>query len=317
MTGLRHPRTMAILVLCLAVLSSAGFAVARERSHTDDRRDGPTIGILGASVSAGFGMFLGGTEDDGPGMVGVRLADVVSAAAPPGAVVSDWSTWLFFRNPVTIGPQAVERLAERSPDVVLAIDFLFWFAYGATDLEGAPIVEERQRHALFERGLELLETFEAPMVVGDLPDMRGADPRMLAERQIPDPPTLARLNARLRQWAATRESVALLPLETIRRTQLAAAPEVVKRRLQSDRLHPTFEGLVAILAAAAPTLEMLRVVVPSMLDSDEPHLVAERLAERILDADAPRDGPPETDDGTTTPPIAEAEPNVPVGSSAP
>lgn len=259
------------------------FLVAGAAASPSSDPPSRTVGILGASLSAGFGMHVDGSGGDGPAIVGVRLADLVLALAPRDTVVSDWSTSMFFRSPSSIGPRAVERLAEISPDVILAIDFLFWFAYGEVDAEGAAIRDEAQRERLFESGLALLDAFEAPIVVGDLPDMRGASRRMLSERQVPAPATIARLNARLREWAASRELVTVLPLESIRRRELAASPDEQRRRLQPDRLHPTFEGLVAILAEAAPTLETLLVVVPDSLTAGEPGAVARSLAERVLE----------------------------------
>jgi len=68
----------------------------------------------------------------------------------------------------------VRRALEAEPTAVLAVDFLFWFAYGekpesrrAEDLEGA---------------LKLLEKFDVPVVVGTLPNMKESVGKMLRFR---------------------------------------------------------------------------------------------------------------------------------------
>ena len=51
--------------------------------------------------------------------------------------------------------------------LIVAIDFLFWFGYGAgKDAEG--------RMASLEQGLDLLEGLMGPILLGDLPDVRHA-----------------------------------------------------------------------------------------------------------------------------------------------
>jgi hypothetical protein len=138
----------------------------------------------------------------------------------------------------------------------VAVDFLFWFGYGTINAEGKPLASEDERLALLERGLELLEDFECPIVVGDFPDMSDSIGLMLLESQVPEEATLERLNARLRAWAAERKNVAVLPLahgvETLRSGEaftlgkLSYPEQSTERLLQSDHLHPTLEGLVLI-----------------------------------------------------------------------
>ena len=284
-----------VLVQLFAIVVALGGHAGETAACVDDVATAPvatapgatapeaqTVGILGASVSAGYGMFIVGPGGDGPGIVAVRLSDAIRPLAPVGSTISDWSTSMFFRDPVSIGKDAVERLAEQSPDVVLAIDFLFWFGYGAVDAQGRPIEDDRQRDELFEAGLSLLRRFEVPIIVGDLPDMRGASRRILSLRQIPEAETLARLNARLRQWAAEHDSVAVVSLEEIRRAELAGPARQTRRRMQADGLHPTFTGLMAILAAAASPLEASGVVRQGTLTAEPPELVADRLTAALL-----------------------------------
>ena len=258
-----------------------------------------TLGIVGASASAGFGAFVQRSGTEGPPVQGVDLADLVSTLAPPGTVVSDWSTSMLFHDPCTIAPRALERLLGQRPDAILAIDFLFWFAYGLRDAQGEVIVDERQRDALFEHGLSLLEDLETPMILGDLPDMRTASDLVLSPRQVPRPETLARLNARLRQWAETRPTVRLVSLEAMRRRWLGSAPDGgIPRQLQPDRLHPTFEGLVEVLHACRPALRSFAPTLPladalDALEAVPTEELATLLAARIAEGESAGDaGPP-------------------------
>ena len=282
-------RVASLVVLAVAtttpIVSSAGAADPREPEPW-------TLGIVGASASAGFGTFIERTGTEGPALQSVDLADLVSTLAPPGTVVSDWSTSMLFHDPCRIAPRALERLLGQRPDAILAIDFLFWFAYGLRDAQGEVIVDERQRDALFEHGLSLLEDLEIPMILGDLPDMRTASGLVLSPRQVPRPETLARLNARLRQWAETRPTVRLVSLESMRRRWLGSTPDGrVPRQLQPDRLHPTFEGLVEVLHACRPAMRSFTPTVPlaDALDAVPTEELAALLAARIAGAEAPSD----------------------------
>jgi hypothetical protein len=298
-------------------LASAGAALPREPEPW-------TLGIVGASASAGFGAFVQRSGTEGPPLQGVDLADLVSTLAPPGTVVSDWSTSMLFHDPCTIAPRALERLLGQRPDAILAIDFLFWFAYGLRDAQGEVIVDERQRDALFEHGLSLLEDLEIPMILGDLPDMRSASDLVLSPRQVPRPETLARLNARLRQWAETRPTVRLVSLEAMRRRWLGAAPDGgIPRQLQRDRLHPTFEGLVEVLHASRPALRSFAPTVPlaEALDAMPTEELAALLAARIAEGESASDadaassnasGATELETSSTTEPDASSSPDGPI-----
>lgn len=265
-------------------------------------RTRPCIAIIGASASAGFGAFVEGPGGDGPGIIDVRLRDLLEAVAEPCPVTfSDWSTAMFFRDPIDVGREAVDRAIAVEPAAVLAIDYLFWFAYGSHDAEGRPIREESQREALFELGLANLDRVPAPILVGDLPNAKGASTRILSERQIPAPETLAKLNARLEAFVAERPRIRVLRLsEEMRRAkELDAArpppavggdgtpaPPIRRSRLQRDRMHPTFDGLVEI--ARASLLAMRDVPAMEALASEVDDVGLEdlrsRIHSRILDA---------------------------------
>src|SRR5690606_34245487 len=78
--------------------------------------------------------------------------------------------------------------------------------------DGVRVEVPKERLALQAKGLALLERLSCPLIVGDYPDMTGADRRMLHEMQIPDRDTLAKLNENLRQWAQKRGKVHVFPL---------------------------------------------------------------------------------------------------------
>jgi len=96
-------------------------------------------------------------------------------------------------------------------------------------------------------------------VLGDIPDASAASNRMLSPEEIPGPETLATANRRLREWAAKRHHVTLVPLASIMRSATlgqalivhgVTVPEGKSRGLlQDDRLHPSTLG-AAMLALA-------------------------------------------------------------------
>lgn len=249
---------------------------SRPQEREQRRERLPKVAIVGASASAGFGVLMEGPGGDGPGMVPVRLADLLRAIAEPSAVVlGDWSSSMFFRSPVSIGDAALARAAAAEAAALVAIDFLFWFAYGSGG--------DAMRMRLLEQGLQQLDRFEGPIVVGDIPDMSPAVGGLISASQVPSPELLAMANARVRAWAAERPRVRLLPMSELTRHAFAragialrpgpssleppraeeppaqaveAAPPAaivaasdheLGATLQRDRLHPTFDGLVAIV----------------------------------------------------------------------
>ncbi|HEX6884445.1 MAG TPA: hypothetical protein VF530_13790 [Planctomycetota bacterium] len=199
--------------------------------------------VIGASFAAGFG--VGRT-------FGAALA--ASCAGEERDEPVDLGDALFFLSPLATGKRQVAAALEEEPTLVVALDFLFWFGYGALDAEGGPIEAEEERLALLETGLALLEELECPLVVGDFPDMSAAVGGMLMPSQMPERATLERLTARVRAWGAGRADTLVIPLAELVRA-LGSKDEVRigrhvypagTRLLQADRLHPTLEGLIAM-----------------------------------------------------------------------
>lgn len=217
--------------------------------------------VVGASVSAGFmaqwNVTLPPPKGSPQGMPGrermmpINLADVLGAmsadpSARPVSVATEW----FFSSPEEAARTQIGEVQKRGPELVFAIDYLFWRMYGLL-IEDDP----DKRMAWLEEGLSRLDSINVPMIVGDIPDMRHAD-RMLVPMQVPSKETLARANERIRKWAGGRKNVVLVPLsETVSgilggRSVTFGGVEMdnadARGLFTIDGLHATPEGLAVI-----------------------------------------------------------------------
>lgn len=194
------------------------------------------IAVVGASVSAGF--------------TAPRIAEAMRAAGT-SEVIDAADLWMF-RDPDGNGAAQIATAAAAKPSLVVALDFLFWFAYQPSD-----------RAASLERGLTLLATLDGPLAVGDLADMRGADPRMLPPTSVPPADELAAMNARIAAWAAARPGTVVLPLAAWTAPLLAGAEVelapgeriAASSLLFLDGLHPNPLGLWYLLGQLDGALE--------------------------------------------------------------
>lgn len=206
------------------------------------------IVIVGASVSAGF------TESElfgGPKTAQYRLNHYVDAAlSVPHEPVQNLASTMFFMQPEQLGRQQVEKAIKAKPTLVLGVDFLFWFCYGEAD-------SESERVQIFETGLKLLEAFQCPLLLGDIPDASHAvTTGMLTAEQLPSIKTMSAANRRLKEWAATRKQVVVLGVSDFMRNAMANQALTVhgqtwrsgKTRafLQSDSLHTSARGCAAL-----------------------------------------------------------------------
>jgi hypothetical protein len=197
--------------------------------------------VIGASASAGFTITepFGGTNT-----LKCRLAYYwESALTVPHEPIRNYSAALLFLNPEGLGQQEVEVAAKVNPTLVLGVDFLFWYCYG-DDLSDS---DRRQR---FDRGLHLLEQFQCPLVVGDIPDASYAtNSGIISASQVPSAAVLSRANLRLRQWAETHTNVTIVPLSHLMKTinarqtvtchGVVATAQESAAMVQDDHLHPT------------------------------------------------------------------------------
>jgi hypothetical protein len=235
------------LAAVLLFLTVAAGAVRAEVPFTNSPWS--RIVMIGASASAGFTLIepLGGART-----AQCRLSHYVDAAlAAPHEPVRNLANPMFFMNPEGSGrTQAVQAVQER-PSLVLAVDFLFWFCYGHARSEA----ERLQR---VERALKLLEPFSCPLVLGDIPDASYAtNTGIIVPAQVPAAETREAANRRLREWAAARPQVAIMPLSDFMRIAMANQAfslrgQVVvpagqtRELLQLDQLHPRPQGAAAL-----------------------------------------------------------------------
>jgi hypothetical protein len=244
----------------------SGAPIARVAADTPspapfDQAVTERIAIVGASASDGFGVAVSNGSAQPFKAELVDMRDVLLAAAKPGTteLVAHYATGMFFSDPITRGEDAVTRALETKPTLLLAADFLFWYAYGGGGIGKTPIRTEADRASLFERGLAQLDRVVAagvPLVVGNLPDMRASKGRMMAAMQLPEHATLESLNARLADWAKGKSRVRVLSLARVNDETRSGEPIRVGRVqwdpakqgpvMQRDRLHPAFPGLVAL-----------------------------------------------------------------------
>jgi hypothetical protein len=217
------------------------------------------IAAIGASASAGFGVFYR-TADDPEGVPrGISLAKLYRAASGDSTVVIDLGTAAFFSNPSGIGTRVVDRTIRAKPDLTFAIDYLFWFTYGTIGVESRRIRTDEDRMALLEVGLAQLDRIEGPVLVGDIPDMSSAAGRVMMKSQVAPEDVRLRANQRIREWASTRPNVRVFPLaDLIERLRSGKAFKIgthawtaaeAATLILGDRLHPSLDGLIALVIA--------------------------------------------------------------------
>ena len=200
------------------------------------------IAFIGASVSDGFGN----------GLPPATLAK--KALKGRGFTILRYSNSLFFMKPLKIGSLLMQRSLRAKPTLLIGIDYLFWFGYGW--------LKEGARMKRLEKGLALMDQFKGKILVGNLPDMHGADPKMLAQGQIPSLSTLKKINARIAQWAKKRDRVKLFDLSSYVHRMKEKGILVggtgkedkgkshflkPKELMSRDRLHPSKKGVHVLL----------------------------------------------------------------------
>ncbi|MFO1077855.1 MAG: hypothetical protein U1E73_09035 [Planctomycetota bacterium] len=229
------------------------------------------VHVIGASVSGGFrdGPLFGAKEQGDS----VTLQQVLKPWADGKARVTTHSPLemtVFFEDPFAHGENEIQAAKKAKADLVVAIDFPFWFAYGRVGGDAAAARKER-----LGKGLEMLASLDVPVLLGDLPDMHGAAKRMLADSMIPSVEQLRDLNAQLVEFVQQHPKLHLVELSGIVHTMrdqgvvlpLADGPlPTAKGALQQeDRLHATRLGMAYLgftiqgaLAAACPDDHPLR-----------------------------------------------------------
>lgn len=275
-----------ILFVLLALLASP------PSSHADEPDLWERPALIGASASSGFTMveLFGGPRTDTLGL-GTNLTALIKAKH---GAIADHSEPQFFRNAPTYGDKKTKQALAEKPTVVFAPDFLFWFVYGN--------INEGLRMFSLEIGLEYLDRFTCPVVVGNIPDATEATGLMLRKEQVPSAKTLAKANQRIQDWADKRENkVAVIGLNAFMAQSMAdkelrlrhrAFPAGTTRELfQVDKLHPNQAG-ARVFALAL--LEALQDEVPFPDADVDWHQPLPKLAsEKAAEAEVPTPTPAE------------------------
>jgi hypothetical protein len=255
-----HPQSIRQLTGAL-LLASALVLTTRSAANAGNS-DEPfrKIAVIGASASAGFGVVEDIRVSEGKTRLqGVTLSDVlVESARQSDVVVLDLASGGFFMRPLEFGKSSVQRAVAWKPNLVVGVDFLFWYVYGGRNHADDPEMEKAKRLEGLEKGLAVLELVTCPMIIGEIPDMSLAIGGMLSKRQVPSLEAMKAANGRIHEWAENRSNVAVVPLfeliESLRKSEAFTIgthawppPTDDEPLMLSDNLHPTLLGLVAIL----------------------------------------------------------------------
>lgn len=228
------------------------------------------IAAVGASATDGFGITV--MRESAFGLVpsGWSLAKSIRASSDNSVVVSDLGSGLFFLTPHRFGESFMKRAIRAKPDLLLAVDFLFWFSYGTIGVDNSIMKTPDERMKMLDVGLDLLDQYDGPIIVGNIPDMSQAIGRMLSRSQVPGPRTLEKLNARIQTWVDERPRAHLFPLAELMEQLKTGTPfsigdqawssEDLKKVLQRDRLHPTIEGQVALIQQLDEVFEQTELI---------------------------------------------------------
>lgn len=234
---------------------SLALALWAQEEQTGSTPDPPRIYerivVMGASASAGYNT---SREVDVSLPLGrfLDLAIQITQQTP-----LDLGDEKFFLNPDFYGKNQTAKALDAKPSLVVALDFLFWYAYGRKEAE-------TQRLEDLEIGLKHLERFSCPILISRFPDMSPAIGYMLSRAQVPKSKSLADLNHRLERWAQEHPNVHFVPMvHFLDRIRSGSAVDTEFGRweensaehiLQADHLHPTVEGMAALACLCLHTV---------------------------------------------------------------
>ena len=276
-------------------LFSAGFLPAEDGSETPWKR----IVVIGASASAGFNTAREAGRT-------VNIAKVIEAMlrAEHDKVVNV-SSGFFFMNPRWMGTQSIRRAVEVKATLVVAVDFLFWFGYGAKS--------EEKRFEDLDVALKYLSELKCLVLLSRIPDMKASVGKMLSARMVPGPATLKKLNARIDAWSAGRKNIIMVPMarfiddlragKGIKVAEISYPAGSIRKLLQRDELHPTLEGLAAVTALSFIKLgEHSREV-----STDDFEMIPQVIRERAIAAVRATKKKSREAPAKKTPPLAESK----------
>ena len=254
----------ALLVLSSAQLgfNQPGFAEPQDSSDLLNR-----VVIIGASLSAGAGHMheLGAHASLGPFVQAIFTPEAFGPEASPPL---DRGHYLSFVKPTLFGNLQVQAAMKHEASLAIGLDFLFWYAHG--------FHSDKERMRRLEIGLAEIDKLPCPILIGDLPDIQFAlegksrltGGPLVRRSMIPSTAVLAALNQRIHAWAAKRPRVTLAPLgkfvaqvqagQSIELNEASLASKDFAELIQSDRLHPTVDGTLTLLAIAVDALVAAR-----------------------------------------------------------
>lgn len=223
------------------------------------------IGVIGASVSAGFGSDY-------------TLSEAIAAAVKVPVETTDFADNFFFSNYKSSSPKSVAKMKAKKVDVIVALDYLFWFASGKKTLE--------ERKEDISAAIGFLDGVTVPVLVGTVPEMRNVSRFMLRKDRIIPAQEVVILNQHLKDLIATKKNIHLLPLATWieclnEGKHVPGMEHVSDEKLKksdvfiADGLHLNRKGLVFGAAMIVKQLQDLKV---KLNKDNSTHLVNEILA---------------------------------------
>jgi hypothetical protein len=233
----------------LFVLSCSSTVVA---TPTPDCEILERVAITGASVTAGMGLKTPPIKGDlsAHPMNFKHVVEGMLKTEPQD--IEMFADIMFFRGTKKNATEYIQNIVAFKPTLVIGIDLLFWFGYGTPPFD---VNVSEYRLNKLNHALSLLEQIEAPMVLGDLPDMSEAIGHMLSKQQVPSPQLLEQLNANIYAWANEREHVSIIPVNQLAKSIVQDEEFSIlnstwpagskKKLLQTDMLHTTLEGTTA------------------------------------------------------------------------
>lgn len=217
------------------------------------------VAVTGASVTAGWGLQTPPIKGDFGGYP-INLKHIVDAMIlTPHEEVAYFGEQKFFTRPVVYGSKLIDEIIEYDPTLIVAVDYLFWFAYGNVGFAG-----EKYRINKFKEGLSILENIQSHLIIGNIPDVRKAIGKVLSASQVPTVETIRKMNNMLRSWALLHPNVKVLNVYELYKALLDDATLTTssytwpagsqEKLLQKDMLHTTFEGTVAVSLVVADAI---------------------------------------------------------------
>ena len=217
------------------------------------------VAVTGASVTAGWGLQTPPIKGEFGGYP-INLKHIVDAMIlAPHEEVAYFGESMFFTRPVVYGSKLIDEITEYDPTLIVAVDYLFWFAYGNVGFAG-----EKYRINKFKEGLSILENIQSHLIIGNIPDVRKAIGKVLSASQVPAIETIQKMNNMLRSWALLHPKVKVLNVYELYKDLLDDATLTTssytwpagsqEKLLQKDMLHTTFEGTVAVSLVVADAI---------------------------------------------------------------